>query len=129
MSTRTFNTGVREVERRTKIPCVFSAIDTRGVTYALQTEVLSDWQIRSFFRSQPITAAEWAQVEGFVKAYNRAGFLHGDVYNNFYLKRGLDGRLKLSILDFEPLRQPWKDSLNIEEWKLFLIKDGCLLDY
>lgn len=123
---RFFRLKIRDIEKRAQLPFVLSKIDTRGLTFAMEHNYLSAEEVQSFFREKPITLAEWAQIEGFVKSYIDENFNHGDLTRNFYLKRGTDGRVKLSILDFEVVEEPFGDLVMLNVWQEALRQDGCL---
>jgi len=122
-----FRLRVRDVDTRVKIPVVLSKVDTRGLTFARQHEYLSSQDAQAYFRNEPITAEEWAQVRGFVRAFNAAGFFHGDIPRNFHLRRGSDGRLKVTILDFERNTTNLNDELFFDEWEELLLEQDCLV--
>ena len=126
MDSRRFKLRVRDADARAKIPFVLSRVDTKGLTFALQHEYLSSQDAQSYFRNEPITAEEWGQLQGFVKTYIEGNFNHGDLTRNFHLKRGLDGRLKLSILDFEMVDEPFGDAVMLNIWEHLLRQQGCL---
>ncbi len=121
-----FRLRVRDVDTRVKIPVVLSKVDTRGLTFAQQHEYLSSQDAQAYFRNEPITAEEWGQIQKFVKTYVEENFNHGDLTRNFHLRRGADGRLKLSILDFEMVGEPFGDLVMLNIWEQLLRKEGCL---
>lgn len=53
--------------------------------------------------NQMITDEEWIEIEDFFRKLNDKGFVHEDLINNMFFSRSKDGKLKISILDFEPL--------------------------
>ena len=55
---------------------------------------------------QPISLEEWNQVESLFRQLNDLGFQHTDLEANIWFKRLSDGRLQLSILDFEKRSLP-----------------------
>lgn len=50
---------------------------------------------------KPITQAEWTEVRGLVRDLNKAGFEHGDLGQNLFIKRSANGKLKVTLIDFE----------------------------
>jgi hypothetical protein len=122
-----FRRYVRSAETRSIIPFLLSVVNTRGLTLALQYHWKNaNWSL-SFFRDKPLSAAEWGQIRGFVRAFNEAGFSHGDIPRNFHLRRGVDERIKITILDFEKNVSKINDDFFFEEWEELLLEQGCLV--
>ena len=122
-----FRRYVRESQTRAITPFLLSVVDTRGVTFSKQYHWNSPKLTLSILKDKPITAEEWAQVRGFVRAFNAAGFFHGDIPRNFHLRRGSDGRLKVTILDFERNTTNLNDELFFDEWEELLLEQDCLV--
>lgn len=127
LDTDFFRRYVRESQTRAVTPFILSSVDVRGFTFSQQYNWSRPVLSLSILKNKPITSAEWAQVRGFVQAFNAAGFFHGDLPRNFHLRRGTDGRLKVTILDFEKNAAELNDELFFDEWEELLIEEGCLV--
>lgn len=78
------------------IPFIIKPVDTEGISLA--TAESSDIKL---LNGIPITDEEWLQVVNFYKELNGLGFFHTDIGANMYLRRTPNGKLKLSMLDYE----------------------------
>ena len=54
-------------------------------------------------KDKPITNEEWTQVIGLFTDLNEAGFYHNDLLYNLFFRRDNNGKLILTIIDFEYL--------------------------
>ena len=77
-------------------PFVASPVDTGGFT---QTGLKAG--DLALLNGAPITDKEWLQVVSFYKDLNRLGFYHTDIMGNLHFRRTPEGKLKISLLDYE----------------------------
>ena len=115
--------NVRAAWERSEVPFIMSAIEIKGVNLRQwfgQVELL-----REALNNTPITKEEWDQVIGFFNTLHAAGFEHTDLANNLYLYRGPDGKLQVTLLDFEVL-SIGSDDLALQTWEKRLFNSNML---
>ena len=61
-------------------------------------------------RNQPITSEEWGVLFDFMIELNGKGFSYDDIYNNLFFRRNADGKLTISLIDFE--NENYSDNLR-----------------
>ncbi len=91
---------VRDVETRTAKPFITSAVDTRGFT-ARRLQINAGEDPLTLLGNKQISNAEWKQIKGFFRELNENGFNHSDLWNNMHIRRMPDGKLKITMIDFE----------------------------
>lgn len=77
-------------------PFVIKPVDTKGIS--LVTAKADDIKL---LNGVPITEEEWLQVVNFYKELNGLGFFHTDIGANLHLRRTAEGKLKVTMLDYE----------------------------
>ena len=77
---------------------------------------------------QPVSQAEWQEVEDLIKALNDAGFEHRDLAHNMFIKRNPATRkLKITLLDFE-LETGKADLEVVQAWGKDFQKYGLMVE-
>ncbi len=109
----------REFSTRVQTPFTLSKVDPSGMVF-FEMLYPSRAEISAWLKEKPMTRGEWGQIKDFFAAMNEVGFHHGDLYHNLFIKRGEDGRLKVTVMDFElsgngsrdlPLLNKWEEQL------------------
>jgi hypothetical protein len=75
----------------------------------------TDW------KSNPITSEEYDRVLRDVKTLNENGVFHRDTHSNTEFSRGQDGKLRVSIYDFEP-RTYQENVPHCEDYAVMVVK-------
>ena len=75
---------------------IITPVDASGWSYHDRAD-----EALTALNGKPITNEEWAQVIGLFKDLNKADFYHNDLENNLFFKRDNNGKLILTIIDFE----------------------------
>ena len=97
-------------------PFILSAVDTSGT-------LLNVDDISHFSLNFSITEEEWEQIAALFHALQEENFDHRDLNNNLWLKRQPNGKLKLTILDFEEVHlwsYVWEDFEYVKRLEYFL---------
>ncbi|MBR3898790.1 MAG: hypothetical protein IKJ44_00780 [Elusimicrobiaceae bacterium] len=68
---------------------------------------------------KPITQAEWNEIIQLYNTLNKNGFIHDDLRYNLFIMRNADGKLRLSIIDFEPVSRAPKADTDINTLTYF----------
>jgi len=102
---------------------VMTVVDTQGISLDMIDGKGAN--LRAALRGQPVSAAEWESITGFYNTLNELGFEHTDIMCNLFLSRGADGRLKITLIDFENIYNI-SDAEGLAVWKKQLIKAGML---
>ncbi|MBO4707433.1 MAG: zeta toxin family protein [Elusimicrobiaceae bacterium] len=89
-------------KNRGRIPFIMTVINTDGFTYYDASNPLKKSFIAEKLGGEGIYKDEWDQAQHLVADINKKGFIHEDFANNFYVLRNKEGKLTLSMLDFEP---------------------------
>lgn len=111
---------IREFVARVQEPFVLSPVDASGFRLA---------DTMHSFRSPGISIkqAEWDEIKSVVEALNKEGFNHGDLYHNLFIKRLPNGKLRVTLLDFESSGSAAAaDHLILYEWETLLHIWGAL---
>lgn len=114
-----FQENFREFSTRVQTPFTLSKVVPSGMVFV---EGMSSFgaEISTWLKEKPMTRAEWGQIKDFFAAMNEAGFYHENLNHNLFIKRGEDGRLKVTVMDFElsgngsrdlPLLNKWEEQL------------------
>ncbi|MBQ2313226.1 MAG: hypothetical protein II183_03600, partial [Elusimicrobiaceae bacterium] len=112
--------GIRSAlwgDDRGQIPFVMSPINTDGFTYYEALKASNKPIIKEKLLGKEITEEEWEQIREIFMELNDQGFVHPDLFNNFYIRRNENGKISLSMLDFEKTYQSVPE--NIFEIDLF----------
>lgn len=112
---------------------VMSGVETEGITLTdikfmkFDTDPVDiTKQLSGYLQNKPITSSEWDSVQGIIHDMNRAGFEHGDLGTNLFIKRQPDtGRLKITLIDFESFDGP-KDVDILRQLEMTLQQYGVL---
>lgn len=120
---------VRGFKQRATVALITSPINTSGfvlggkVSLNIYGEISGDIQTTlaealTALKGKPITNKEWAQIVLYFEALKKAGFIHGDIKHNLFFRRDDNGKLIISILDFEDNKDLFGDDLiSLEEMK------------
>lgn len=112
---------VRSAGQRMQTGFISSPVDASGMTLAdlkykkIEFEAISRFSKNGLtveeqvtqemlrqLGGKPLSYKEWEQVTDFVTDLNEAGFEHGDMLHNLFIKRNPStGKIKLTLLDFE----------------------------
>lgn len=108
---------VRDGKKRFEVAFTTTKVDVSGFTLANagpeSIKLLNDI---------PITKEEWKQIVAFYGDLNKSGFYHTDIWNNLHIRRLADGKLKITLLDFEHLGV--SDMLELEDLEKALRRFG-----
>ena len=77
---------------------IMSSVNTSG--YAIFRE---DSHALVALKYKPITNEEWQQVVNFIKDLNSQDFYHTDLENNLFFRRDENGKLIVTIIDFDDI--------------------------
>ena len=110
----------REFSTRVQTPFTLSKVDPSGMVF-FEMLYPSRAEISAWLKEKPMTRAEWGQIKDFFAAMNEVGFHHGDLYHNLFIKRGEDGRLKVTVMDFELSGNGSRDLPLLGKWEEFLL--------
>lgn len=83
------------------VPIVMTQVSARGICLADIFRWLSEDVQKTYLNGKPVTQAEWRQIADFYRALNKHGFSHTDIEHNLFIKRVADGKLQITLLDFE----------------------------
>ena len=100
-------------------PLVLSKVDSSG----LVSTGLSAQDIK-LLDGKPITENEWGQIVDFYKTLNENGFYHTDIFRNLHIRRLPDGKLKMTLLDFDFYPFSISDMHELSEIELNLMRLG-----
>ncbi len=95
--------NIRSVKHRAQQPFITNKVDVSGFTaYDISTQYLPVKMIsKRSLNNIPITEEEWSQIVKFYSELNAKGFEHTDLGNNLHIRRLKNGKLKITLLDFE----------------------------
>lgn len=118
--------NVRNANHRAQQPFITNKVDVSGFTvYDLSTKYLPVKMIsKKSLNDVPITAEEWSQIVRFYSELNAKGFEHTDVANNLHIRRLENGKLKLTLLDFE--LEGFSDAGSLRWLGRKLVDDGLM---
>lgn len=112
-----FQYYVREFRTRVKDPFTLSPVDPTGLNFMESGIRPNPEAIARDLNGIPMSKAEWGQVKGLFEELNKEGFQHGDLLHNLYLKRQPNGKLKLTMLDFELSGNGSRDMALLNKWE------------
>ena len=103
---------IRDFENRAKTVLITTPINASGFVLGKIIEdphdyskILNVESLRSeamaALKGKPMTAEEWQQVVSYIEDLHKAGFYHGDLFHNLFFRRDDNGKLIISLLDFE----------------------------
>ncbi len=104
-------TSVRDVKKRTTTPFITQRVDISGFTI-VDLNAKKGSNALQLLNNQPINQKEWKQVVEFYADLNRNGFYHTDVWHNLHLSRTPQGKLKITLIDFEHMNVADMDELE-----------------
>lgn len=110
---RNISSKVRDAKNRLEVGFATSKVDVSGFTLANASP-----ESIKLLNNTPISKEEWKQIVSFYGDLNRAGFYHTDIWNNLHIRRLDNGKLKLTMLDFEHLGV--SDMLELEDLEMKL---------
>lgn len=99
---------VRDSKNRLEVQFVTNKVDASGFTLANASP-----ESIALLNNIPITKEEWKQIVAFYGDLNKSGFYHTDIWNNLHIRRLENGKLKITLLDFEHLGV--SDMLELED--------------
>ena len=101
------------------IPLVLSKVDSSGLvsTRLYYTDI-------KLLDGKPITENEWKQIVDFYKTLNENGFYHTDIYRNLHIRRLPNGKLNITLLDFDFYPFSISDMHELSEIELSLMRFG-----
>lgn len=106
---------VRDAGTRMQKPFVLSSVDVSGVTM----ETARSRSALQLLGNRPVSAREWKEIESLYRTLNGKNFFHEDLVSNLYLRRMPDGKLKVTLLDFEHLPHPVARRVDTEALSIF----------
>ena len=112
-----FQYYVREFRTRVQDPFTLSPVDPTGLNFMESGIRPNPEAIARDLNGIPMSKAEWGQVKGLFEELNKEGFQHGDLLHNLYLKRQPNGKLKLTMLDFELSGNGSRDMALLNKWE------------
>jgi hypothetical protein len=110
---------VRSASSRTQLYFAMTPVDASGFVVANniwpseEAGVLAAQKLNG----KSITEEEWQQIADFFKELNNKGFVHEDLVNNMFFKRDKEGKLHITVLDFEKVVDPINNDQNIRAMK------------
>lgn len=124
--------NVRSAQQRMQIPFVMTPVDSRGISMIkmYMGKISPQDALYFYLGGKPITQAEWGEIMQLYRTLNQHGFIHDDLRYNLFIMRNADGKLRLSIIDFEPVSRapkPDTDVNTLTYFHDFLIKRGLAL--
>ena len=72
-------------------------------------------------KEKPITNAEWKEIVSLFQYFNKAGFQHTDLIWNLWFRRNDEGKLIITIIDFELKRSP--DDMSLLKTLRYMLED------
>lgn len=113
--------NVRSAQQRMQIPFVLSPVDTRGISMIkmYMGKISPQDALYFYLGGKPITQAEWNEIIQLYNTLNKNGFIHDDLRYNLFIMRNADGKLRLSIIDFEPVSRAPKADTDINTLTYF----------
>ena len=99
---------MRDSKNRLEAQFVTNKVDASGFTLANASP-----ESIALLNNIPITKEEWKQIVAFYGDLNKSGFYHTDIWNNLHIRRLENGKLKITLLDFEHLGV--SDMLELED--------------
>ena len=84
-------------------------------------------EAKAALRNIPITNEEWAEIISLFQDLNKYGFVHKDLAHNIYFRRNEEGKLIITIIDFENVNVPMEkdDRVGLDEIRLKLEMIGA----
>jgi len=79
-------------------PFIMTAVDTNGYAVGDPQSVSSATE----FKKHPITQEQWQELVDFFRQLNLCGIDHCDLKFNMFFSKDAEGRLVITIIDFEP---------------------------
>lgn len=113
--------SVRSSMTRMERPFVLTKVDDFGLVCADLPYDRFDGAraLGKQLRGQPVTKREWAEIKEFYQALNAKGFYHEDLAHNLHLLRKPDGKLKITLMDFERLPHPVARNVDMQQLDMF----------
>lgn len=108
---------IRDLDYRCDVPFITTKVDVSGFTFSNANR-----GSLSLLNNKVITKEEWKQIVAFYGDLNKAGFYHTDVWNNLHIRRLENGKLKLTLLDFEHLGTSDMSELKDLETQLKILR-------
>ena len=93
---------VRDPDIRAKKMFVISPVDEGGVCWGnigMDREHILFAHVK--LNNKPITSEEWETIFSFFEKLEINDFSYDDIYNNLFFKRDREGKLKITMVDFE----------------------------
>lgn len=79
--------------------------------------------------NKPITDEEWLQIVDFYEDLHAGGFYHTDIWANLHIRRLENGKLKLTLLDFENIADNSVDMIDLQGFEEALVERGLKKDF
>ncbi|MCR5504262.1 MAG: hypothetical protein K6E94_01615, partial [Elusimicrobiaceae bacterium] len=76
---------------------------------------------KNALKEKPITNAEWKEIVSLFQYFNKAGFQHTDLIWNLWFRRNDEGKLIITIIDFELKRSP--DDMSLLKTLRYMLED------
>ena len=119
---------VRGFKERAQVPFIMTEVDPSGVTLVDALDVKGVELMEQHLGPGLMSKAEWFELEGFYEDLNIYGFQHSDVLRNLHLRRLPNGKLKVTLLDFEWIVGA-RDSDYMRTWHMTLKRAGAFTKF
>ena len=102
---------------------ILTAVNTEGsYEYNSNSNKSARQTLQETLKGKPITNEEWEQVVNLVKDFNDAGFEHTDLENNIFFRRNENGKLIVTIIDFECFGKGYGDHSDMSALDFVRVK-------
>ena len=102
------------------VALMLSKVDVSGLSYAN----IASYEDIKLLNGKPINEEEWLQIVDFFRTLNENGFYYTDIPRNLHIRRMPNGKLKLTIIDFDFYPYSISDMHDLSEFELQLVALG-----
>ena len=134
--------NIRSPQQRLQTFFFMSVVDASGMSWLDMRMLDMKWYVHRMgleenllgmlhgnLAQQPVTSKEWAEVKKLIEQLNKAGFSHGDLGNNLFIKRNpTTKKLHLTFIDFETEPSTYTDTQIIQNWERMFRENDCFAD-